>query len=190
MRKLTALCFMLAAFANTGIFSTSAQACDHHRRIIYSQPSHVIYATPVMNSTPVALTKQVVRTSIVERRPTVTTTVAKQEQIQIIEKLPEVQQGSVVRARVRFAGETTGEVTVRADHLEMHCEILEWSSKHVTFRMPRIEIVSDAEVTMTIFAANGTVVKSVKGLLTTPADFEIERPVTTLTQHASEEPVR
>jgi hypothetical protein len=190
MKKLTVVCSMFAAVAAAGFNSGSAQACDHYRRVVYSQPHHIVYSTPVVHSTSVVHSAPVVRTTTLVSKPIVTTTVTKQEVIEIVEKLPEIQQGAVVRAKVRFAGQSAGEVTVKAGNLEMQCEILEWSANLVTFRMPRIDIVTDAECTVQVFTADGSVVKSVKGLLTTPADFEIERPATTLAQQASDLPVQ
>ncbi len=198
MKKLAIVCTLSTVVAAG--FHSSANACD---RVAYSPSSHVVYTSPVVYTTPVVRstsyttpTPSTTTTSTTVVRYTaaaakvVTPTVVKQEVVDVIQKLPEIVQGSIVHARVRFAGRDAGEVTVLAGGLEMQCEIVEWTPNMVTFRMPQIDIVSDVNVSVKVFSGSGSVVKSVKALLIPPVDLRIEPTVTTLAQSHTDAAVR
>lgn len=172
-----------AALFGSALASGNVQACGHNGRVVYSQPSHVVYSTPVVHSTSVVQSSPVYRTSTVVSKPIVVTTVEKHEIVEVVESRIEIQQRSVVRARVRFAGGTAGEVTIQAGGLEMQCEITEWSANQVAFRLPQIDIVADADITLKIFSATGLPLRTVKAVLTPPVDFELEPPATTIVQN-------
>ncbi|MCA9012180.1 MAG: hypothetical protein KDB01_20650 [Planctomycetaceae bacterium] len=199
--SLTAALFSLIA---AGVISSSANACD---RVIYSG-SRVVYSAPVVHSAPavpsgtVIHSTPVVYSSITAPAPAIQSrtetfrvtqvtqkvvapvVVEKKEVVQVVEKLPEIIQGSTLRARVRLAGYEAGEVTISSGSgLEMQCEVIEWTPSLITFRMPNVEIVSDAEISIRITAADRTSVKTVKAMLVTGADITIEPPVTTLAQN-------
>lgn len=198
MKKFAIVCTLSTVVAAG--FNSSTHACD---RVLYSQSSRVVYTSPVVHAAPVvhsasyatpSNTTTTASASVVRYTTTAAKVVApavvKQEVVHVIEKLPEIVQGSIVHARVRFAGREAGEVTVVSGGLEMQCEILDWKPNMVTFRMPSIDIVSDVNVSVKVFSGSGNLVKSVKALLIPPVDFRIETAPTTLAQGDTDAAVR
>jgi len=196
MKKFAIACTLSTVVAAG--FNSNANACD---RVLYSQSSRVVYTSPVVHASPVvhsapytAPANTTTSTSTVRYTTAAVKVVApavvKREVVHVIEKLPEIVQGSIVHARVRFAGRDAGEVTVVSGGLEMQCEILDWTPNMVTFRMPPIDIVSDVNVSVKVFSGSGSLVKSVKAVLIPPVDFRIETPATTLAHSDTEAAVR
>lgn len=189
MKKFVALMCVVTAAVSVG--SDGVQACDGHNRVIYSA-SPVTYSTPVVRTYPVVHSTPAVRTTTVVSRPItvsnsvlVSRTIEKKDVIEI-ERRIKIENGSVVKAKVRFAGTEQGEVTVRAGDLELQCPIMSWSPNQVTFQMPAIEFLDDADVTLTIFKATGSVAKKVDAVLLASPDFKIESPGSSLaTAHAA-----
>jgi hypothetical protein len=182
-------------------FTSKTNACD---RVLYSSSNRVLHTTAVVHATPVVhstsyatptrtttiTSTPVVRYTVATTAKVVTPDVVKPAVVHVIEKLPEIAQGSIVHARVRFAGRDAGEVTVVSGGLEMQCEILDWTPTMVTFRMPPIDIVSDVNVSVQVFSGNGKLVKSVKAMLIPPVDFRIETGATTLAHSDTDAAVR
>lgn len=185
MKKFAAI----VCFAVVSTVASQAQAdCGHGYRVIYGQTSHVSYSTPVTRVVYSPVTKSSTRavhkpTPVAPKPAKVTTTkTTTTQEVLVVKKkrLVEIPAGSVVTARVRFAGIQKGEVTVKAGKLEFRCSIIEWSANKVTFQIPQIRMPEDVEVSLTIFRANGVVAKRSQALLLTDADFQIDPGPTTL----------
>lgn len=187
MKKFVApICVATIAMACSGL-TGEVNACDNEvrsGRVVYSQPSHVVYSTPVVQA------PQVIHTSKVVRRPTVVTqTIEKREIIAVEKRTLEIEVGSIVKAKVRFAGREEGEVTVKSGNIELSCRILEWTQNRVTFQLPDLQVQDDAEVSLTIFKATGVVAKRVDALVLTEPSFRIE-PVSASISRASKGNIR
>lgn len=172
MKKFVAMFVAAVSVVSGAGVSSEANACDGKSRIVYVQSSPVVRSISVVRAQP-AQTTHAAAPSIAPQRaaakPKPTLTV-------VSRKLVEIENGSTVSAKVRFAGKETGEVTLRSGDLELQCKIVGWTPTRVAFELPTIEAISDVEVTVTVFSATGKVVKKVGVMLVTEPHFVVQRP--------------
>lgn len=162
MKNFAALACVAAVVSGLSL-SEEAEACERNNRVVYARTSYIVHAKPIVKPapkpTPVAVA---------------TAELKKNEIVVVKKKLVEIEYGSVVTAKVRFAGQEEGEVTIQSGNLELQCPVLEWSPSRVTFQLPDIETPYDSEVTLTIFKSTGAVAKRVEALILSDADFKVQ----------------
>lgn len=152
-RSIQAIAFASVLFGLSGAISV-ADACprDGRKIVYYSHGTTVpsvrtvqVNVEPVIRSAVVSTVHQVKKTVVAAPKP--------------VER-PKMEVGSTVRAAVSFLGADEGHVLLHIGPVTHPCEILEWKTNSVVFKVPEMGLRSATPAELEVVRPDGRIARS------------------------------